>query len=319
MRHLISLKEQTKEDILAMLELALKIKAKRNAGELTNYLPNKTLIMLFEKTSTRTRLSFEASMTELGGHAIFLDSRATQFALTDFGDEIRAVMRYGAVLMFRALRAADVLKAASCNQIPVIDACSEKYHPAQALSDLLTMAEYSGGIANIKKIAWLGVENNVSNTLTLVCAKLGIKVAIAAPEANPQSVDEELNQQAVATGNIVRTLNLAEALSDADYIHTDTWMDMEFFANGQVRPQFIEEYERRKKLFMPYQLNTQLIKTYAPQAKIMHCMPCHIGYEISRDAIDHPNSIIFDQAENRLHMQKAIIMWLLEKEIPLSI
>lgn len=319
MRHLISLKEQTKEDILTMLELAQKIKAKRAADELTNYLPNKTLIMLFQKTSTRTRLSFETSMTELGGHAIFLDSRATQFALTDFGDEIRAVMRYGAVLMFRALKAADVLKAAAYNQIPVIDACSEKYHPAQALSDLLTMAEHSGGIANIKKIAWLGVENNVSNTLTLACAKLGIKVAIAAPEANPQCLDEELNQQTLATGNVVRTLNVAEALSGADYAHTDTWMDMEFFENGKVKPQFIEEYERRKKLFMPYQLNARLINTYAPQAKIMHCMPCHVGYEISRDAIDHPNSIIFAQAENRLHMQKAMIMWLLEKKIPLSI
>ncbi|HBV58277.1 MAG TPA: ornithine carbamoyltransferase [Candidatus Magasanikbacteria bacterium] len=312
MRHLISLKEQTKEDILSMLELAQKIKAERNAGQLTNYLPNKTLVMLFQKTSTRTRLSFEAGMTELGGHAIFLDSRTSQFALTDFGDEIRAVMRYGAVLMFRALKAADVIKAASYNQIPVIDACSEKYHPAQALSDILTMAEHSNGIANVKKITWLGVENNVSNTLTLTCAKLGIKVAIVAPEANPQSIDEELNQQAAAAGNVARTLNLAEALSDADYVHTDTWMDMEFFENGKVKPQFIEEYERRKKIFMPYQLNAQLINTYAPQAKIMHCMPCHVGYEISRDAIDHPNSVIFDQAENRMHMQKAMILWLLE-------
>ncbi|MEK9182933.1 MAG: ornithine carbamoyltransferase [Patescibacteria group bacterium] len=311
MQHLISLKEQTKEDILSILELAQKIKAKRTAGELTNFLPNKTLIMLFQKTSTRTRLSFEAGMTELGGHAIFLDSRVTQFALTDFGDEIQAVMRYGAVLMFRALQAADVFQAASYNQIPVIDACSEKYHPAQALSDILTMAEHSGGINNVKKITWLGVENNVSNTLTLACAKLGIKVAIAAPEANPQSIDEELNQQAVATGNVVRTLNLAEALKNTNYVHTDTWMDMEFFENGKVRPQFLEEYERRKKLFMPYQLNAQLINSYASQAKIMHCMPCHVGYEISRDAIDHPNSIIFDQAENRMHIQKAMIMWLL--------
>ncbi|MBI5022782.1 MAG: ornithine carbamoyltransferase [Candidatus Magasanikbacteria bacterium] len=312
MRHLISLKEQSKEDILSLLELAQKIKAKRNTGELTNYLPNKTLIMLFQKTSTRTRLSFEAGMTELGGHAIFLDSRTSQFAMTDFGDEIRAVMRYGAALMFRALKSADVYQTASYNQIPVIDACSEKYHPAQALSDILTMAEHSGGIANVKKIVWLGVENNVSNTLTLACAKLGIKVAIVAPEANQQSIDEELNQQAEATNNVERTLNMAEALSGANYIHTDTWMDMEFFENGKVRPQFIEEYERRKKLFMPYQLNAQLVNTYAPQAKIMHCMPCHVGYEISRDAIDHPNSVIFDQAENRMHMQKAMIMWLLE-------
>jgi len=315
MRHLISLKEQSKEDILEILDLAQKIKAKRQAGELTNYLSNQTLVMLFQKTSTRTRLSFEAGMTELGGHGIFLDARTSQLGLSDFGDEIQAIMRFGQVLMFRALKAQDVIKASSYNRIPVIDACSEKYHPAQALSDLLTMSEKSGGLQNIKKITWLGVENNVSNTLMLACAKLGIKVAIAAPEANSQSVDTELNAMASATGNVIHTTNLAEALADTDYVHTDTWMDMEFFDNGQVKPSFQAEYERRKSTFMPFQLNVKLIETYAPSAKIMHCMPCHVGYEISREAIDHKNSVIFDQAENRLHMQKAMIMWLLEKTI----
>ncbi len=311
MRHLISLKEQTREDILKMLDMAKKIKTKRAAGEMTNYLTNQTLVMLFQKTSTRTRLSFEAGMTELGGHGIFLDSRTSQLSLTDYGDEIQAIMRFGQVLMMRALKADDVIKAASYNRIPVIDACSEKYHPAQALSDLLTMDEKSNGIENVKKITWLGVENNVSNTLMLACVKLGIKVAIAAPEANAQSVDTELNAMAQATGNVMRTTNLEEALKDTDYVHTDTWMDMEFFENGQVKPSFQAEYERRKSTFMPFQLNANLINTYAPQAKIMHCMPCHIGYEISRDAVDHPNAVIFDQAENRMHMQKAMIMWLL--------
>ncbi len=291
MKHLISLKEQSKEDILNILDIAQKIKAKRKAGELTNYLPNKTLIMLFQKTSTRTRLSFEAAMTELGGHAIFLNIRTTQFSLTDFGDEIRAVMRYGDLLMFRAKKASDVELAASYNQIPVIDGCSEKYHPCQALGDILTMIEHSNGLENIKKIAWLGTENNVLNTLKLACTKLGIQVAVATSRA---------------TG-------LAEALKNSTYIHTDTWMDMEFFENGKVKSKYKNEYERRKKLFMPYQVNAKIINKYTPQAKIMHCMPCHVGYEISRDAINHPNSIIFDQAENRLHIQKAIIMWLLNK------
>ncbi|PIZ95946.1 MAG: ornithine carbamoyltransferase [Candidatus Magasanikbacteria bacterium CG_4_10_14_0_2_um_filter_33_14] len=311
MRHLISLKEQSKEDILEMLRIAKELKQKRNSGEITNYLPNKTLIMFFEKSSTRTRLSFEAAMTELGGHAIFLDKRTSQFSLTDFKDEIQAVMRFGAVLMYRALKVSDVETAANLNKISVIDACSEKYHPAQALSDLLTMVEHSGGIENIKKVVWLGIENNVSNTLMLMCAKLGIKIYIVAPEVDADSVDEELNRQAEETGNVVRTLDLAEALRDADYVHTDTWMNMEFFDAGHVRPEMQAEFDKRKEQFMPYQLNAKLIDTYAPEAKIMHCMPCHIGYEISRDAVDHPNSIIFDQAENRLHMQKAILLWLL--------
>lgn len=314
MRHLISLKEQTKEDILKILELAKKIKAKRKAGQPTNYLQNQTMIMLFQKGSTRTRLSFEAGMTELGGHAIFIDSKTTQFSLTDFDDEIRAVMRFGQILMFRAMRTADVQLAASFNRIPVIDACSEKYHPAQAISDLLTMVEHSGGLENIKKVVWLGIENNVSNTLKLMCAKLGIKIYLAAPEAHLPSVDEELNAMANQTGNVVKTLDLKEALTDADYVHTDTWMDMEFFTNGQVKPEMQEEFTKRKEKFMPYQLNANIINKYAPKAKIMHCMPCHIGYEITKDAVRHPNSIIFDQAENRLHGQKGIIMWMLEKE-----
>ncbi len=314
MRHLISLKEQSKEDILTMLDMAIKIKAKRNSGELTNYLPNQTLVMLFEKGSTRTRLSFEAGMTELGGHAIFLDKKTTQFALTDFIHEAKAVMRFGQVLMFRAKYAKDVIASAEQNEIPVIDACSEKYHPAQALSDILTMAEHSNGIGNVKKITWLGIENNVSNTLMLACAKLGIKVYIVAPEVDPESVDEELNKQAEETGNVIRTLNLEEALRDSDYVHTDTWMNMEFFADGDVKEDKRGEYERRKETFMPYQLNTEIIEKYCPNAKIMHCMPCHLGYEITKDAVEHNNSVIFDQAENRMHMQKAMILWLLNKE-----
>jgi ornithine carbamoyltransferase len=314
MRHLTSLKEQSKEDLLTILKLAQKIKAKRNAGESIDLLHNKTLVMLFQKTSTRTRLSFEAGMTELGGHGIFLDAKVSQFSLTDFRDEIQAVMRYGAVLMFRAIKAADVLLAGSLNKIPVIDACSEKYHPAQALGDILTMMEHSSGLENIKKITWLGIENNVSNTLKLACAKLGIEVALAAPEVNPPSVDEELNKQAEATGLVKKTLDLAEAMKGTDYVHTDTWIDMEFFSGGKVLPDFQAEYDRRLNVFKPYQLNANLVDTYAPNAKIMHCMPCHIGYEISRDAVDHKNAIIFDQAENRMHIQKAMIIWLLEKE-----
>jgi len=144
----------------------------------------------------------------------------------------------------------------------------------------------------------------------LVATKLGIEVAIAAPEADSDSIDRELNEMAAATGLVKRTLDLAETLDGADYVHTDTWMNMEFFENGKVKLAFEQEFSRRKDLFMPYQLNASLIECYAPQAGIMHCMPCHIGYEISRDAIDHPNSVIYDQAENRLHMQKAMFVWL---------
>lgn len=312
MRHLISLKEQTREDILNLLDLAIRLKS-RGISLISGPLRGQTLIMLFQKSSTRTRLSFESAMTELGGHSIFLDARTTQLGLSDFNDEIQAIMRFGDVLMFRALAVADVQKAASYNRIPVIDACSEKYHPCQALADLLTMYEKAGNLMNIKKVAWLGIENNVSNTLMLLCTKLGIPFAIAAPEIDQASVDPELTEMANATGLVSRVATAAEAVAGADFVHTDTWMNMEFFENGQVKPNFESEFKRRLDIFLSFQLNAQLINTYAPKATIMHCMPCHIGYEITRDAIDHPNTVIFDQAENRKHMQKAILLWLLGK------
>ncbi|MFA6943561.1 MAG: ornithine carbamoyltransferase [Patescibacteria group bacterium] len=313
MKHLLSLKEQSADELRAILELAMKIKA--DPTRYANALKNETMVMLFQKTSTRTRLSFEAGMTELGGHAIFLDSRTSQLSLTDFRDEIQAIMRYCAVLMFRPKKHADAATAASFNAVPVIDACSEKYHPCQALADLLTMAEKAGGLEHIKKIAWLGPENNVSNTLKLACAKLGIMVAVASPEKDPNGEDAELDATADATGNTIYTKNVDEALAGAQFIHTDTWMNMEYFGeDGKVKPEFQDEYERRKKLYAPYQVNAALVEQHAPDAKIMHCMPCHVGYEISRDAIDHPNSVIFDQAENRLHAQKGIILWLLGKD-----
>jgi len=313
MRHLISLKEQSAENIREILNLATELKKKYLAGEPTDILHGKTLLMFFQKGSTRTRISFEAGMTELGGHAIYLDAAKTQFVLADFKDEIRAAMRFGDILMMRLMHVNDVALAASFNQIPVIDGCSEKYHPCQALSDIFTMAEHSGGLEKVKKIAWLGIENNVSNTLHLACAKLGIEVVIAAPEVNAASMDAELNEMATSTGKVKRTRDIKEALAESDYVHTDTWMDTEYFEAGKPKPEFEEEYKRRKKLFESYQINATLIDTYAPKAGIMHCMPMHVGYEITRDAIEHKNSVIFDQAENRKHVQKAILLWLLEK------
>ena len=244
MRHLITLKNWSKDEIIQVINKALEIK--KNPEAYSTVLKNKTMIMLFQKTSTRTRLSFEAGMTQFGGHSIFLDARTTQLSIgCDFKDEIKAIMRFCDILMFRAKKADDVQTAAQQNMVPVIDACSEKYHPCQAFGDLLTMAEHSNGIENIKKVTWLGIENNVSNTLMLICTKLGIKVAIVAPEVNQPSVDPELNQMAESTGLVTRTLDLKEALEGTDYVHTDTWMDMEFFKDGKVLDEFKQQYEER--------------------------------------------------------------------------
>ena len=311
MKHLLTLKDYSKEEIVTIINKAIAIKT--HPEKYTDALKNKTLIMLFQKTSTRTRLSFEAGMTQLGGHAIFLDSRTTQFSFSDFIDEIQAVMRFGDILMIRAKKFSDVELAASLNQKPIIDACSEKYHPCQSLGDLLTMVEQAGSLENIKKVTWLGIENNVSNTLKLVCSKLGIDIYLATPEVDPDSADPELDKMAEDTGKVHKTTDLNEALTDTQFVHTDTWLNMEFFEQGKVKPEFKKEFERRVATFKPYQLNAQIINKHAPEAKIMHCMPCHVGYEISRDAIDHKNSVIFDQAANRMHIQKAIILYLMGK------
>lgn len=312
MKHLLTLKDYSVDDIKKIIDQAIIIK--KNPEKYSEILKNKTMIMLFQKTSTRTRLSFETGMTQLGGHSIFLDSRTSQLAIADFKDEVRAIMRFCDVLMFRSKKFSDVEIAASLNEVPVIDACSEKYHPCQTLGDIMTMAEHSGGIENIKKIAWLGIENNVSNTLKLACSKLGIEVFIVTPETHKPSIDKELNSISDETGKVHKTLDLKEALKNTDYIHTDTWLDMEYFdETGMVKPEFKKEYEERVAKFKPYQINAALLDEYCPNAKIMHCMPCHVGYEITRDAIDHKNSVIFDQAENRLHVQKAAILYLLGK------
>lgn len=317
--HLISLKEQSKEDILDILDLAKEIKKKRSRNEPTPYLAGKTMVMLFEKSSTRTWISYDVAMKQMGGIVSAPDFSKTNFSLTEFDIEMRAVMEYADVLVYRAREAKKVLEAASYNKIPVIDACSEKYHPSQALGDILTMAEYSNGVGNIGKVAWLGIENNVMNTLMLACAKLGIEFAIIGPKnygVDESSVDEELKKMAESTGLVERTSDVSEGLKGAKYIHTDTWMNMEFFEGGKIKPEFNDKYEERKKLFLPYQVNAKLIGEYAPNAKVMHCMPCHIGYEITRDAVFHPNSIIFPQTQNRLHMQKAILMYVLGIGMP---
>lgn len=313
-RHLLTLKDYKKEEIKKILDKAVEIK--NNPAKYCSALKDKTLIMLFQKTSTRTRLSFEAGMTQLGGHGIFFDWRTTQFKMSEFSDEIKATMRFGDILMYRPLEHESLTKAEKVATIPIINALCEKYHPCQAFGDALTMIEKSGGKAEGlkgKKVVYLGIGNNVSNSLSQICTKLGANFTLCVPEKDPISVDKELLKQVKDTGLYNETTDTS-CVADADFVYTDTWVNMEFFDDeGKVISQFKSESEERKEMFMPYQLSKELLDKNNSSAKIMHCMPCHIGYEITRDAIDHPNSIIFDQAENRLHVQKAIMLFLLNK------
>jgi ornithine carbamoyltransferase len=309
---MLSLKDYSGDELNEIINMAITIK--KNPAKYEKALKNKTLIMLFQKTSTRTRLSFEIGMTQLGGHAVYLDWRTTQFLIADFIDEIRATMRFGDILMYRPLKHESLVKAADVATIPIINALCEKYHPCQALGDMLTIKEKFGKLKGLT-LVYTGIANNVSNSLVDAGTKLGMKVILAVPETDPESVDEELNDQAKKTGLYEITKDLKGAVKNADVLYTDTWINMEFFdKDGKVVDKFRHEFERRKTVFAPYQVNAKLLKETGSNAKIMHDMACHVPYEITRDAIDHPNSIIFDQAENRLHVQKAIMLYLLGKK-----
>lgn len=303
MKHAVSLKGWSDKEIDDVVDLAIKIKAKPE--KYSKALQGKNLAMLFQKTSTRTRISFEVGMFELGGHAIFLDWMNTQFQMSDIGDETRVLCRYSDAIMARLKKNQDLRAMASAATVPVINGCDEKYHPCQALADVMTIKEALGRTKGIR-VAYLGIANNVSNSLSLAATALGMNFVLCVPERHPPSLDNELLERVKRTELYTET-NDVKAVKGADILYTDTWIDMELFNN----PEFKKEKERRLKTFMPYQLNKDMM-ALAPKARIMHDMPMHIDYEITRDAIDSPNSIILDQAENRLHAQKALLIKLMD-------
>jgi ornithine carbamoyltransferase len=208
--------------------------------------------------------------------------------------------------MARLLRNSDLQVMAKASRVPVINGCDEKYHPSQAVADLMTMKEKKGTLKGAK-LVYIGIHNNVCNSLIEGCTKTGVKITTVTPIFNEPSRDEELLENARKTGLWETTLNVKKAVEDADFVYTDTWVDMEFFLD----PKFAAEKEKRVKLMMPYQINRELLKK--SDAYIMHDMPIHRGYEISADAIESPKSVIYEQSENRLYSAKAIILKLLKK------
>jgi ornithine carbamoyltransferase len=193
---------------------------------------------------------------------------------------------------------------AKASRVPVVNGCDEKYHPSQAIADLMTMKEKKGKLKGLK-VVYIGVHNNVCNSLIEGCTKTGVKITTVTPIFNEPSRDDELLEEARKTGLYETTLDVKEAIKDADFVYTDTWVDMEFFTD----PKFAAEKEKRIKLMMPYQINKELLR--GSSAYIMHDMPIHRGYEISEDVIESPNSIIYEQSENRLYSAKAILLKLL--------
>jgi len=302
--HLINFKELSSQQLMEIIDKAIEVK--RNPKEDRTVLDGKSLAMIFQKTSTRTRVSFEVAMTQLGGHALYIDWRTTNFALADIHDEIQYLSRNVDCIMARLMKNADLQVMAKASHVPVINGCDEKYHPSQAIADLMTMKERKGKLRGVK-LVYMGAHNNVCNSLIEGCTKTGVKITTVTPIFNEPSRDEELLENARKTGLYETTLDVKEAVKDADFVYTDTWVDMEFFQD----PKYAQEKEKRIKLMMPYQINKELMKK--SNAYIMHDMPIHRGYEISSDIIESPESIIYEQSENRLYSAKAILLKLLEK------
>ncbi|MBN1245657.1 ornithine carbamoyltransferase [Candidatus Bathyarchaeota archaeon] len=300
--HLANFKELSGKQLNAFVDVGIEVKC--NPENYRKALDAESLALVFQKTSTRTRVAFEVAMTQLGGHALYIDWRTTNFTLADIYDETQYLSRNVDCVMARLLRNADLQRMADASRVPVINGCDEKYHPSQAIADLITIKERKGKLEGVK-LVYIGVHNNVCNSLIEGCTKTGVELITVTPLVNEQARDDELMQVAKKTGLWKTTLDAKEAVADADFVYTDTWIDMEFFTD----PKFAPEKEKRLKQMMPYQVNNELLK--GSNAYIMHDMAIHRGYEISADAIENPKSVIYEQAENRLYSAKAILLKLL--------
>ncbi|MFW9991773.1 MAG: ornithine carbamoyltransferase [Candidatus Odinarchaeota archaeon] len=305
-RHVISWKDWTGKELAEMIDLGLDMK--KDPEKYNQALKDKTLIMLFEKTSTRTRLSFEIGMTKLGGHGIFFDWQKSNIGVTEANLEAAVMSRYADFIMARLKKNETLMKLAKGATVPVINALDEKYHPCQGLADYMTVKEKAGEYAKARMI-YVGIANNVSNSLISAGTKLGCEVVLVTPEKDPDAVDGELEEQARKTGLYHEMGTVKEALETEKkcFVYTDTWVNLEYFND----PAFAEEKERRLKTFMPLQLNKKMIEG-KEDALIMHCMPVHVSYEMNEDILpeNYENNIMYDQAENRMWAQMGLLAWL---------
>jgi ornithine carbamoyltransferase len=303
-KHLIDWKHWGDDEVRDVLSLAQHIKSHR--WEYQGHMQGRTLVMIFQKTSTRTRVSFEAGMTELGGHAINLDWMSSNFTLSDVRYEARYLSRNAAFIMARLKDNAELLRIESAATVPVINGCCNLYHPCQALADMLTIAVDRGGDVAGARLTYVGAYNNVVNSLVSIARPLGVHLTLCCPIRDESVIDQASRSALEAAGLLTETLDAKAAVADADYVYTDTWLDMEFFND----PGYAEEKDRRVKMMLPYQLNETLLE--GTDAKVMHDMPIHAGYEIDADLVESERSIIYDQAENRLDAQKAILVTLIQ-------
>lgn len=305
MKHLLSINDMTVDEINQVFEWSEKLKKYVYEGMEHHLLKGKTLGMIFSKSSTRTRVSFETGMYQLGGHPLFLSSNDIQIGRGEsMYDTAKVLSRYIDGIMIRTFKQSDVEQLAQYGTIPVINGLTDDLHPCQILTDLFTVMECKGDLRQLK-LAYVGDGNNIANSLLYGCSKTGMTLSIATPkgyECN-QTVIKNATENAKKTGAVIEILNdPVKAVEKADVVYTDTWVSM-----GQE-----EEKADRINRFKEFQVNKELW-TYADKDAIfLHCLPAYRGYEVTRDIIDGPMSKVFDQAENRLHVQKAVMVMLLK-------
>lgn len=301
-KDIVTLWDLTKEDFDSLFRRSLELKIKFKQGTRDTPLVGKTLGLIFEKASTRTRISFETAMIQLGGHPIFISAKDTQLARDEpVRDTARVLSRYLDGLVMRTYSQAFIEEMATAASIPVINGLSDLYHPCQILSDILTVMEKKGTYSGLK-IAWVGDGNNVAHSWIEAAAILGFQLILACPDGyhpDPSVLGRALKE---GCGEITVTADPEAAVSDADVINTDVWASM-----GQEG-----EAEERFKVFEKYQVNQTLIAKAKKDAIVMHCLPAHRGEEIADDVLEGEQSVVWDQAENKMHIHKAILESLLK-------
>jgi len=301
MMHLISVSDLTREEIYELLDLAARMKSGRDSYMDT--LKGMSLAMIFEKPSTRTRVSFEVAMTELGGHALYLNYADLQLGRSEtICDTASVLSRYVHVITARVYRHETARELARCADIPVINALSDMEHPCQLLADLLTIRERKGNFEGLR-IAWIGDGNNVCNSLILGSAITGMNLSVACPAGYEPDAGVVARANELGNGVLI-TNDQIEAASGADVLYTDVWVSM-----GDEK-----EEEKRIRDFSGFQINSDLLGHAKSDCIVLHCLPAHRGQEISAEVLDGEHSVVLDQAENRLHVQKALLMTVIPRQ-----
>ena len=296
MNHLLKLMDLTEKDIIDILNTADQLKYEKKNGITHHILKGKTLGMIFEKSSTRTRVSFEVGMYDLGGTALFLSARDLQIGRGEpVQDTARVLSRYLDGIMIRTFDQEEVESLAKYGTIPIINGLTDYCRPCQVLADLMTIREHKGGLKGLK-MCYIGDGNNMTNSIIVGCIKMGMSVSVACPDG--YTPDADIMKWASENGTFECTTDVLKAAKDADVLYTDVWASM-----GQEG-----EAEERKKIFKGYQINSDVMAVAHDDAMVLHCLPAHRGEEITDEVLEAHADEIFDEAENRLHAQKAVLV-----------